>query len=415
MNAATTAPVLLPGRSGSGPLQGVIVLDVTRVVAGPYCTQILADLGATVIKVEHPDDPDYTRTFGPWIGEGETRLSAFFAQFNRNKYGVTINLKEPTGKDLLKRLVAKCHVLVENFRPGTMDKLALGYDALAKENPALVYLAISGFGATGPNSRRPSFDNSGQATGGVWSMNGYPDRPPVRMGVIIGDLSAMLFGTIGLLAALREAERSGRGQFVDVSQQDSIVALTETAIIRYTVDGEIAAPLGNEHPFVRPYAQYPCKDGFVFFGGYTDKLWAESCRIFGEPELSLDPEIDTMEKRFDADTYERRIKPKLVGWFANYTKAELEALAGIHTPLCGIKTIDEVVADPHLAVRDMITEVQYPGGEIRMFGLPIKLSGTPGNPRGLAPAIGEHTELVLRSLLGVDDQAIATLRASGAI
>lgn len=415
MDMLDTIDSELPGKSGSGPLAGVVVLDITRVVAGPYCSMLLADLGATVIKVEHPDDADYTRTFPPFVGEDETRFSAFFAQFNRNKYGITINLKTPAGKALVRKLIKRCHVLVENFRPGTMDKLDLGYTELSKENPALVYAAISGFGATGPYSQRPGFDNSGQATGGLWSMNGFADRPPLRVGTVIGDLSGTLFATIGVLGALREAERTGQGQFVDVSLQDSTLALTENAVVRYTVAGEVAGPLGNDHPFVRPYGQYACKDGYVFFGGYTDKFWRETCAMFGEPEVASDPAIDTMEKRFDETVNAERVQPLLERWFARHTKAELEEMAGNRVPLCGIRSIDEVVHDPQIAAREMIAKVAYPGGEVGMFGLPVKLSRTPGNPCGLAPTLGEHTELVLGRLLGMDGGAIAALRQERAI
>ena len=252
----------------AGPLKGLTVLDITRVVAGPYCSMLLADLGATVIKVEHPGDPDYARTFPPFVGaEGDAQLSAFFTQYNRSKLGITLNFKSDDGKALLKKLVRNTDILVENFRPGTMDKLGLGYDVLQQINPRLIYTAISGFGRTGPNSSKPAYDNTGQAAGGLWSMNGYPDLPPVRVGTIIGDLAASFYAAIGTLAALREAEKTGRGQVVDVSQQDSVLTLTEHAVVRYTTKKEVASPLGNDHPFVRPYGQFRCKDGYVFFGG----------------------------------------------------------------------------------------------------------------------------------------------------
>src|SRR5262245_58504237 len=200
-------------RLAQGPLRGITVLDITRVVAGPFCSMLLADLGATVIKIEHPDEPDYARTFPPFVaGDAEEEVSAFFAQFNHSKLGVTLNMKSEAGRQLLKKLVRHANVLIENFRPGTMDKLGLGFDVLRAENPKLVYTAISGFGRTGPNASRPAFDNTGQATGGLWSMNGYPDRPPVRVGTIIGDLAASLYAAIGTLAALREVERGGEGQ-----------------------------------------------------------------------------------------------------------------------------------------------------------------------------------------------------------
>ena len=398
-----------------GPLAGVTVLDITHVVAGPFCSMLLADLGATVIKVERPGEPDFTRSFPPHVAVAGEEFSAFFAQYNRNKLGVTLNIKHPEGKALLKSLVRRADVLVENFRPGTMERLDLGYDVLSRENPRLVYTAISGFGRTGPNSARPGFDNSGQAAGGLWSMNGYPDRPPVRVGTIIGDLVASLYAAIGTLAALLQAQRSGEGQIVDVSQQDSVLSLTETAVVRYTMNGEVASPLGNDHPFLRPYGQFPCKDGYVFFGGYTDKFWNITCEIFGEPESAFDPEIDTMEKRFDPEIAKRRVAPMLERWFRNYTKAELEALAGHLIPLCPIKTIAEAVEDPHIAARDMIIKVPVGDRLVRMLGLPIKMSKMDDTPRNKAPSPGEHNELVYGRLAGLAPDDLRRLSESGAV
>jgi crotonobetainyl-CoA:carnitine CoA-transferase CaiB-like acyl-CoA transferase len=398
-----------------GPLRGVTVIDITRVVAGPMTSMLLGDLGATVIKVESPGEPDYARDFPPFIGEGEHRFSAFFAQYNRNKLGVTIDLKSDDGQELLLELVRHADVLVENFRPGTMDRFGLGWERLREVNPSLVYTAVSGFGRYGPSSRKPAYDNSGQATGGLWSMNGFPDREPVRVGTIIGDLSAALYASFGTVAALREAERTGVGQVVDISQQDSVLSLTENAVVSYTAGGEVAGPLGNDHPFVRPYALFPCKDGHVFFGGYTQKLWGESCRIFGQPELLEDPEIATMDQRFDEDTYQRRVKPIVEGWFADRTKLELEEMAGDAIPLNAVKDIPEVVADPHIKERDMVVGVPYDGGLLEMFGLPVKLSETPGDPRAAAPRPGQHNEAVFGGALGIDDDRLADLRERGVI
>lgn len=399
-----------------GPLRGVTVLDVTRVVAGPYCSMLLGDLGATVIKVENPNEPDYARDFPPFVGEGEDRFSGFFAQYNRNKLGITLDLKPQAGKDLFLELVRRADILVENFRGGTMDRLGLGYDVLREVNPALIYTAISGFGQYGPSSRKPAYDNSGQATGGLWSINGVEGQPPVRVGTIIGDLSASLYASFGAVAALREAERTGVGQVVDVSQQDAIVSLTETAVAEYTVNGKIGGPLGNDHPFVRPYGLFPCQDGHVFFGGYTQKLWAESCRIFGQPELIDDPEIATMDQRFDLEVYARRVEPIVLGWFADRTKAELETMAGDAIPLSAVKNIAEVVADPHIAEREMVVDVDYPGGVVGLFGQPVKLSGTPAAPNARAPKPGQHNDAVYGPAgLGLADDRVAALRAEGVI
>ncbi|KMS85084.1 CaiB/BaiF CoA transferase family protein [Prauserella rugosa] len=400
-----------------GPLAGVVVLDITRVVAGPFCSMILADLGATVIKIERPSDPDYARDFPPFLESADgDRFSAFFGQYNRNKLGLTLDLAAEDGKEVLKTLVERADVLVENFRPGTMDKLGLGYEELRQVNPRLVYTAISGFGQTGPNRRRPAFDNSAQAAGGLWSMNGSPDQPPMRVGTIIGDLAATMYGVIGTQAALRHAERSGEGQLVDVAQQDSVLSLTENAVVSYTVDGTVAKPLGNAHPFVRPYELYPCKDGYVFFGGYTDKFWRLTCAMFGEPDTADDPEIDTMAKRFDSEVYERRVRPLLHRWMAQRTRAELEELAGDEVPLTAIKDIGDVVNDPHIDARDMIVDVEYPDfGALEMFGQPVHLSATPADPRGLAPKLGEHTDTILRSMADKSDDEIAALRESGVV
>ncbi|QWK80771.1 CaiB/BaiF CoA transferase family protein [Ochrobactrum sp. BTU1] len=399
----------------TGPLSGVIVLDVTRVVAGPFCAMLLADMGATVIKIEHPSEPDYARTFPPFVSSGEAQLSAFFSQYNRNKLGLSINLKSEDGKRLLKQLVEQADILIENFRPGTMDRLGLGYETLGAINPKLVYTAISGFGRSGPNSSKPAYDNTGQAAGGLWSMNGYPDRPPVRVGTIIGDLAASLYAAIGTVAALREAEKTGKGQVVDVSQQDSILTLTENAVVRYTTQKEVAEPLGNDHPFVSPYGQFPCKDGYVFFGGYTDKFWSITCELFGQPEKARDPQIDTMEKRFDPKISEKVVKPLLNEWFSQYTKSELEEMAGDRVPLSAIKTIAEVVEDPHIAAREMIVDVPMGDQLVKMFGLPIKLSGMDSIRYEEAPSPGEHSARILTELLGVSPEEVARLKDQGAI
>lgn len=406
----------IPLAPGSGSLAGVVVLDLSRVLAGPYAAQTLADLGATVIKIENPRDPDVSRGFPPYLTHGDEEFSAYYAQYNRGKLGVGLDLAAPGGTETLLDLVRRADILVENFRPGTMDKLGVGYDVLRAANPRLVYVAVSGYGQTGSRSRRPAFDNTAQAAGGMWSMNGYPGQPPVRVGVTIGDLSATLFAVIGTLAALRHAERTGEGQLVDVAQVDSILALTETAVVDYTVRGVEAQPAGNEHAWVRPYELFDCADGQVFFGAYTDKLWRASCELFGSPEVADDPEIDTMRKRFDAEVYARRVKPVVAGWLRDRTKAELEALAGDVIPLTAIKTIGEVVDDPGIAERDMIVEADYGDlGVLRMFGQPIKLSATPATPARVANRFAEHSDAVLTGFAGYDADRIAALRASGAL
>ena len=399
------------------PLEGITVIDVSRVVAGPYCAMMLADLGATVIKIEHPNDSDFVRSFPPQVANDDGSLagSGYFAQYNRHKLGASLDLKHPDGKALFIEMISKADILIENFRPGTMAKLGLDYEVLKEANPRLIYCGISGFGQTGPHSKRPSYDSTAQAAGGLWSMNGNLDLPPVRMGSIIGDIAASFYGAIGILAALRETERSGLGQLVDISQQDAAVTMTENAIVNFTADGTVPKPLGSEHPFARPYGQYACKDGYVFFGSYSDKLWRDSCVIFGQPELINDPEIDTMVKRFDDDTYERRLKPIINSWFANRTKAELEAMAGDSIALTPIKNIDEVVSDPHLKARDMFVPVKVGKTVVEVFGSPIKLSETPNRVDGAAPAVGEHNLDVYLRWMGLTTERFDALRQNAVI
>ncbi|GGJ91479.1 CaiB/BaiF CoA transferase family protein [Pseudomonas matsuisoli] len=384
----------------AGPLKGVTILDLTRVVAGPYCAMLLADMGATVIKIENPSDPDLTREFPPLSRTSAEPLSGFFAQFNRNKMAICLDLKKPEGKATFLEMVRKADIVIENFRPGTMDKLGLGYSVLREVNPAIIFTAISGFGQHGPNSSRPAFDSSAQASGGLWSMNGTVEEP-MRVGTVLGDLSAALYAAIGTLGALREAERSGQGQMVDVSQQDAIVSLTENALVTYTETGKVTVPEGNGHPFVRPYGRYACKDGFVFFGAYTDKFWREACRVFGDDAMASDPEVSTMAQRFDAEVYQRKVKPAVERWLSAYTKAELEAMTGDRFPLSPIKSIDEVVADPHLRERDMVIPVDYQGARFDVFGNPVKLSGGTLERDAYAPGVGEHNASVYREWLGL--------------
>ena len=375
---------------------------------------MLADLGASVIKIENPQDPDYVRGFPPMVGEGAQARSAFFSQYNRHKLGVTLDLKSAAGRELFLEMVRKADVLVENFRPGTMHKLGLDFEAIHAINPCLVFTAISGFGQTGPHASRPAFDNSAQAAGGLWSMNG-PVGEPQRVGTVIGDLAASLYAAFGTLAALRQAEATGVGQLVDISQQDAVFTLTENAVVGYTVAGQVAQPLGNEHPFVRPYGRYACRDGHVFFGAYTDKFWGEACRAFGAPELAADPEIDSMDKRFDLAVYERRVRPIVEGWCAGRTKQALEALAADRFPLSPIKTIAEVVADPHMIARGMLMPVDHGATRAQVFASAVHLSAHRPAATGRAPLIGEHNDAVYRDWLALGADRVEQLRASGVI
>ena len=396
------------------PLEGVTILDLTRVVAGPYATMILADLGARVIKIENPGDPDYTRDFEPYLVDGDKRQSAFFAQYNRNKEAITLNLKEPRAKDIFRQMVQKADIVVENYRAGVMDKLGVGYENLKTYNPKLVYTAISGFGQTGPYSTWPAYDNSGQALSGLWSMNGIPGEP-TRIGTIIGDLAATFFGAIGTLSAYIHAQKTGQGQLVDVAQLDASLALTENAVSNYTVGGQVQQPLGNDHPLCRPYGKFRAKDGEVFFGGYTDRFWKTTCEFFGEPGLLQDPEIDTMAKRFDEEVYNRRILPKINQWFSAYTCQELQDALAEKLPLTAIHTMDQVLLDPQLNHRDMFIDYTYGNAHGKLFGTPIKLSETPCDTSGRAPEIGEGNARIYQEFLGYSEEEIRVLSEEGVL
>jgi CoA:oxalate CoA-transferase len=396
------------------PLEGVTILDLTRVVAGPYATMILADLGARVIKIENPGDPDYTRDFEPYLVDGDKRQSAFFAQYNRNKEAITLNLKEPRAKDIFRQMVQKADIVVENYRAGVMDKLGVGYENLKTYNPKLVYTAISGFGQTGPYSTWPAYDNSGQALSGLWSMNGIPGEP-TRIGTIIGDLAATFFGAIGTLSAYIHAQKTGQGQLVDVAQLDASLALTENAVSNYTVGDQVQQPLGNDHPLCRPYGKFRAKDGEVFFGGYTDRFWKTTCEFFGEPGLLQDPEIDTMAKRFDEEVYNRRILPKINQWFSAYTCQELQDALAEKLPLTAIHTIDQVLLDPQLNHRDMFIDYAYGNAHGKLFGTPIKLSETPCDTSGRAPEIGEGNARIYQEFLGYSEEEIRVLSEEGVL
>lgn len=394
------------------PLEGVTVLDFTRVVAGPYCTMILADLGARVIKIENPQDPDYTRDFTPYFVDGERKQSAFFAQYNRGKEAITLNLKDLEAKEILKELVKKADILVENYRAGIMEKLGVGYSVLKDVNPKLVYTALSGYGQTGPYKLWPSYDNNGQALSGLWSINGMPGQP-TRIGTIIGDYAATFFGTIGTLAAYIHAKDTGEGQMVDVAQLDASLGLTEAAVVNYTVGGQVQQPLGNDHPLCRPYGLFKAKDGDIFFGGYTDRFWKTTCEFFGEPELLNDPEIDTMPKRFILETYNRRVLPKINEWFSRYTCQELQDALSAKVPLAPVHSMDQVLEDPQLNEREMFVDYHYGNAHGKIFGTPIKLSATPCDPTGMAPDIGQDNERVYAEFLGFDAAKIAELKERG--
>ena len=387
-----------------GALSDIKVLDLTRVLAGPYATMVLADLGAEIIKIEQPEKGDDSRAYGPYKN-GE---SAYFMSLNRNKESITLNLKTPEGKEILKELVKKVDVLVENFRPGTMEKLGLGYEVLKEINPRLIYASSTGYGQTGPYSQRPAYDAVVQAMGGIMSITGQADGVPTRVGTSIGDIAAGLFCAIGILAALQERARSGLGQMVDVAMLDCQVAILENAISRYEFTGEIPRPIGNRHPSIVPFETFNTLSDPIMVAAGNDRLWATLCELM-ELDIACDPRYATNPQR---NEHYAELRPILAEKFMTKTAEEWQPMfdkAGI--PSGPINTVDRVVKNEQVVAREMILEVEHPvAGTTRVPGIPIKLSRTPGEIRMAAPVLGADTEKLLNQYLGLTSDQVAELR-----
>lgn len=382
-------------------LEGIKVLDLTRVLAGPYSTMILADLGAQVIKIEKPETGDDSRQFGPYI-EDE---SAYFMSINRNKKSVTLNLKKKKGKEILLGLVKEVDVVVENFRPGTMEKLGLGYDVLKEVNPRIIYAAASGFGHTGPYSKRPAYDAVVQAMGGIMSITGQKDGKATRVGSSIGDITAGLFCTIGILAALINRNSIGKGQKVDVAMLDCQVAILENAIARYIVSGIVPQPAGNRHSSIVPFEPFDTKNGEIMVAAGNDVLWVKLCKALGIEKLAYDERFLTNPLR---NKNYNELRPIVAKYFMEKTTKEWQdILDDIGVPNGPINTIDKVLKNPQILAREMIVEVEHPrAGKMKMPGIPIKLSETPGTIRTAAPILGQHTQEILKEMLNMNNEEI---------
>ena len=392
-------------------LEGIKILDLTRVLAGPFATMILADLGAEVIKIEVPLSGDDSRQFPPFQG-GE---STYFMSINRNKKSVTLNLKTEEGKSIFLQLLKQCDVLVENFRPGTMEKLGLGYDRLKLEQPGLIYAAASGYGQTGPYSQRAAYDAVVQALGGVMSITSpEKDGLPTRVGTSIGDITAGLYTAIGILAAVVERQRSGVGQMVDVAMLDCQVSILENAISRYLATGIAPRPIGNRHPSIVPFEPFETLDGQLMVAAGNDALWQKFCQATGLEDLLTEAAFTTNASR--NENYEQ-LRPRIATVMCQKTTGAWQTIldsAGV--PNGPIQTIDMVVKDPQVQAREMLVEVNHPSvGRVTVPGVPIKLSETPGSVRTPAPCLGEHTAEILTGWLGLSTEEIEGLRARGVI
>lgn len=392
-----------------GPLSDIKVLDFTRVLAGPYATMILGDLGAEIIKIEQPGSGDDSRAYGPYKN-GE---SGYFMSLNRNKMSLTLNLKKPEGKAIAEKLVAEADVLVENFRPGTMDRLGLGYEHLKTINPRLIYAASTGYGQTGPYSQKPAYDGVVQALGGIMSITGSEGGQPTRVGPSIGDIAAGMFTVIGILTALHERESSGKGQMVDVAMLDCQVALLENAIARYEITGEVPVPIGNRHPSIAPFEPFETRTDQIMVAIGNDKLWQTFTSLVGL-EFEDPDKFATNPNRV---RYYKELRPFIEAKMKEKTCEEWQAIldeAGI--PNGPINTVDKVVSNPQVLYRDMILKVDHPvAGETKIPGIPVKLSETPGSVRSAAPLLGADSEYILQKYLRMDEGQIAALRENKVI
>ena len=393
-----------------GPLDGIKVLDLTRVLAGPYATMLLGDLGAEVIKIEQPGTGDESRNFGPF----KNGFSLYFMSVNRGKRSITLNLKTERGHAIFKQLLAHTDIVVENFRPGTMKKLGLDYDTLKTEHPSLIYAACSGFGQTGPYAQQGAYDMIIQGMGGIISITGEPEGPPVRVGTSISDITAALFTTIGVLSALHHRNQTGKGQFVDVAMLDSLVAVLENAVVRYFATGEPPKPLGARHPAITPFEAFASADGYVIIALGNDTLWAKFCEHVNRQDLISDARFRT-----NADRTENHAElfPILSDIMSQRTTDDwINALGKIGVPCGPINAMDKVVSHPQVQAREMITQVAHHiTGAVEVPGVPIKLSETPGNVDAPAPSLGEHTTEILTDILKMSPNEVAALKQDGVI
>jgi crotonobetainyl-CoA:carnitine CoA-transferase CaiB-like acyl-CoA transferase len=394
-----------------GPLTGLRVLDLTRVLAGPTCTQMLGDLGAEVIKIERPEAGDDTRGFAPPFVPN-TKESAYFVGVNRNKKSVTLDIAKPEGQAIIHKLLEHCDILVENFKVGALAKYGLGYEQLAKTHPRLIYCSITGFGQTGPYAPRPGYDALIQAMGGVMSLTGEPNGSPQKVGVPVADLFAGLYGCIGILAAVNHRNSTGQGQQIDIGMLDTHVAWLANQGMNYLATGENPPRLGNQHPNIAPYQEFPTKDGYIILAVGNDPTFERFCKAFGQEALLADPRFATnpirvQNRQLVTDTLTPVMKSK--------TTAEwIDALEALKIGCGPINTLEQVFADPHVQAREMVVDMAHGSGEtVKVIANPVKLSATPPSYRSAPPVLGEHTNAVLTDVLKMSAAEIAALKDKG--
>jgi crotonobetainyl-CoA:carnitine CoA-transferase CaiB-like acyl-CoA transferase len=377
----------------SGPLAGLKVLDLTAMLAGPYATMLLADLGADVVKIEPPHG-DLTRGLGPFgTGAGERRLGGYFQSVNRGKRSIVLDLKSPDGRGRFLELVSHADVVAENFSAGVMDRLGLGYETLAEVNRRLVYAAIRGFGdprtGASPYGSWPAFDIVAQAMGGFLSVTGTADGQPIKSGPGIGDLFPAVLMTLGIMAAVRHAERTGEGQFVDVAMYDAVLALTERIVYQYSVSGEIPHPQGNSHPLLCPFDIFPTADGWMAIAAPSDRHWQVIAELVGRPDMAADERYRTNTARL---SHAGEVRAVIEDWLKTRTNEDVMAALGGRVPVGPVNDVAAIFADPHVAVRRMLVDLDDPGSDLptTVAGQAIKFTRTPADPARRGPLLGEH-------------------------
>jgi crotonobetainyl-CoA:carnitine CoA-transferase CaiB-like acyl-CoA transferase len=393
------------------PLKGIRVLDLTRMVAGAYCSMILADLGAEVIKIEQPRVGDDTRQWGPPFVNGE---SAYFFCVNRNKKSLTLDLRKEKGKEIFRGLVGKADVVLENFRTGTMERYGLGYEALKKEKPDLIYCSITGFGLSGPYKNRPGTDPVLQAIGGLYALIGEPDKKPYRIALPIVDMSSGLYAHGAILAALIARGQDRQSHFIEISLLDNVLSLLLNLGSTYLNTGEVPTRQGNSHPSIVPFNVFEAKDRDVFLTASADSRWKKLCQTLGLEGMIDDPRFATTKARIEnrrevERLLQERLKEKTAGeWMAKMDET------GEGTPFAPINTMDHVFADPHVKSRDIVVEIEHPvTGKIRMVAPPVHYDGSRCEVRMPPPRLGEHTGEILGHLLGYDQAKVAELQKEG--
>ncbi len=401
----------MPG-TGFGALEGVRVIDLTQMLAGPFCTQLLADQGADVVKIE-PIGGEESRRAGPFRPEDELRaFGGYFASVNRNKRSMALDLKNPRAVEIVLKLVDTADVVIENYRAGVMDRLGLGYETLRARNPKIVYAAIRGFGdpRTGqsPCGDWPAFDVVAQAMGGLMQINGPDARTPLKVGPGVGDLYPATLCAFGIVSALLHARRTGQGQFVDVSMVDAVLALCERTVHQNSFHDVVPHPEGNRHPLLSPFGMFRAKDGFVTLAAHFDAWWAKLCTCIGREDLIADPRTATADARVANRDF---VYEQLELYTSRHTKKELARTLGGIIPFGPVYDVAEIIADPHFAAREMTVEVPHPGlpRPVRIAGIPVKMTETPGRVARRAPVAGEHTDDILHEI-GCADSDIRTLR-----